>query len=244
MKRVHTAPPQAILVDLDDTIIDLGSAEAAWRAVCESAAQEVDGLDAAALYAAIARIREWFWSDPERHRQGRADLRAASRGIVHQALSSLGHDRPELATIVADTYRDFRNGAIRVFPGAVETLERLRTAGIRLGLVTNGSAAAQRAKIERFNLARHFEHVLIEGEFGCGKPDTRVYVAAMEALRSQPDTTWSVGDNLEWEVAAPQRLGLYTVWVDAARAGLPAEAAVRPDRVIHSLAEIVPRLAR
>jgi putative hydrolase of the HAD superfamily len=236
----NATQPHAILVDLDDTIIDFSSsAEATWRAVCDSAAQEVDGLDATVLFDTIARIREWFWSDPERHRQGRADLRAASRRIVHQALSSLGHDREDLAAIVADTYRDFRNSAIRVFPDAVETLEELRTAGVRLALVTNGAAADQRAKIERFDLARHFEHILIEGEFGCGKPDPRVYRAAMQALRSEPQSTWSVGDNIEWDVAAPQRLGVYAVWIDAARAGVPPRSAVQPQRIIHSLAELL-----
>jgi hypothetical protein len=30
----------------------------------------------------------------------------------------------------------------------------------------------------------------------------------MAALSVEPSETWIVGDNLEWEVAAPQRLGL------------------------------------
>ena len=30
-----------------------------------------------------------------------------------------------------------------------------------------------------------------------------------------------VGDNLEWDVAAPQRLGMSGVWIDARGRGLP-----------------------
>jgi len=237
---VRTVHPKAILLDLDDTIIDFSSsAESAWRAVCEAGAQEVAGLDAEALFTTIAAIREWYWGDPERHRQGRADLRAASTRIVEQALTRLGHDRPQLARAMAETYRDFRAEAIRLFPGAVDALERLRGLGIRLALVTNGTSPDQRAKIERFDLARHFDHILIEGEFGYGKPEPRVYVAAMQALETQPPATWFVGDNLEWDVAAPQRLGLHAVWLDAARAGLPAGTSVQPQRIIHSLAELL-----
>lgn len=44
-----------------------------------------------------------------------------------------------------------------------------------------------------------------------------------------------VGDNLEWEVAVPQRLGLGTVWVDLAGRGVPPDSHVTPDRVIRSL---------
>ena len=230
---------KALLVDLDDTVINYGgSAAPSWRAVCAWAAGEVPGMHADALFAVIDRVRRWYWSDPERHRQGRADLRAASRRIAQQALVEVGHDRPGLALAIAERYRDSRDQAIHLIPGAVDALQRLRARGVRLGMVTNGTGPDQRAKIERFDLARHFDHVLIEGEFGCGKPDIRVYHAAMDALQSDPAETWFVGDNLEWDVAAPQRLGLSAVWVDAARAGLPAGTSVQPRCIIHSLAEL------
>ena len=234
-----TITGQALLVDLDDTIINYGgSAEPSWRAVCAWAMDEVPGVDADVLFAAIDRVRRWYWSDPERHREGRRDLGAASRRIVQQALVEGGRDRPGLAQAMAQRYRDLRDQSIHLIPGAVEALERLRARGVSLGMVTNGTGPDQRAKIERFDLARHFNHILIEGEFGCGKPDASVYRAAMDALWSHLAETWFVGDNLEWDVAAPQRLGLSTVWVDAARVGLPAGTAVQPRCIIHSLAEL------
>jgi putative hydrolase of the HAD superfamily len=159
---------------------------------------------------------------------------------VDEALRSLGLDLPALARNTAHRYRDLREAAARPFPRAIETLEGLRAMGVRLGLITNGNGPGQRAKIERFDLARHFDHILVEGEFGCGKPDETVYLTAMRALESQPHQTWSVGDNLEWDIAAPQRLGLYAIWVDAPGAGLPAAAGVRPDRIVRSIAELLP----
>jgi putative hydrolase of the HAD superfamily len=233
--------PQAIIFDLDDTIIDdSSSVEPAWRSVCEEAAKQVQGLDADALLAALVPARRRFWSDPDRHREGRLDLREATRRIVDDALRSLGFDLPALAKNTAHRYRDLREAAARPFPKAVETLEGLRAMGVRLGLITNGSGAGQRAKIERFDLARHFDHILIEGEFGCGKPDQRVYLTTMSSLGSQPEQTWSVGDRLEWDIAVPQRLGLHTVWVDVSGAGVPVGATVRPDRIIRSIAELLP----
>jgi len=233
--------PQAILFVLDDTIIgDSSSVEPAWRSVCEQAAKEVPDLDPDALFAAIAGVRDQFWSDPDRHREGRADLRATSGRIVRDALLSLGFDLPALAATVAHRYRDLRETAARPFPRAIETLEGLRAMGVRLGLITNGSGPGQRAKIESFDLARHFDHILIEGEFGCGKPDDRVYLTTMRSLGSRPDQTWSVGDNLEWDIAVPQRLSLYTVWVDVSGTGLPTGSEVQPDRIIRSIAELLP----
>jgi len=50
---------------------------------------------------------------------------------------------------------------------------------------------------------------------------------------------WIVGDDLEWEVAAPQRLGLHAIWHDAWGRGLPAGSAVVPDRIIRGLGELL-----
>jgi putative hydrolase of the HAD superfamily len=234
------AAPRAILFDLDDTILDdTSSVEPSWRAVCGDATNQIDGLDGEALLVAIDRTRKWFWRDAARHREGRLDLRAASARIVNEALLSLGLDMPARAKAIADAYRDLREAAVRPFPGALETLERLRENGTRLALITNGSARSQRAKVERFDLESHFDCVLIEGEFGAGKPERRVYEAALRALGSEPRETWSVGDNLEWDVAAPQRLGLYAVWVDHRGAGLPAEAPAAPDRIVRFIRELV-----
>ncbi len=231
--------PHAVLCDLDGTILDdYASMESSWRRVCKEAAERVEGVDADSLFGAIARTREWYWSDAERHRRGRLDLRKASQLVLHKSLVSLGFDLPDLARELAGAYRGLREQGLQIFPGAVDALERMRLAGIRLGLITNGAASVQRAKLERFDLTRLFDHVLIEGEFGVGKPDRQFYVASMEALDARPSEAWCVGDNLEWEVAAPQRLGIYSIWVDPRGTGLPRDNDAVPDRIIRSLSEL------
>jgi putative hydrolase of the HAD superfamily len=146
---------------------------------------------------------------------------------------------PELADRFAHRFSTLRDEISACLPGAIEGLEALRALGIKLALVTNGSAATQRAKIERFGLARLFDHIQIEGEAGFGKPEERAYHHAMAVLGVAAHETWMVGDHLEWEVATPQRLGIRAVWCDGFARGLPADAAVTPDHVIVSLREIV-----
>lgn len=231
--------PKGILLDLDDTILDdSGGVETSWWAICGEAALRQPVLEPRRLYEAISRQRSWFWADAERHRTGRMNLREASRTIVHAALCELGVDAPELAAILADDYRNLRDERLCLIPGAIDAMKRLRTHGARLALITNGSASAQRRKIDRFELARFFDQILIEGEVGIGKPDPRVYQDAVGALGCGPAEAWSVGDNLEWDVTAPQRLGVYAIWVDARGAGLPPGLHTRPDRIIRSIAEL------
>jgi putative hydrolase of the HAD superfamily len=48
-----------------------------------------------------------------------------------------------------------------------------------------------------------------------------------------------VGDHIDFDVGAPQRLGIRGVWVDRAGAGLPAGTQVRPHRIIGELSAML-----
>ena len=232
--------PRAILLDLDDTILAYTvNVDRCWCTVCDRFAAEVPGLTPDQLLAEIDRVRDWYWSDPDRHRRGRLDLERARQELVGMALEALGADRPDLARRIVRDFSALRDEALRPFPGAIETLRRLRQRGVRLALVTNGSSAAQRRKIDRFGLAPLFDLVIIEGELGLGKPDERVYLHASEQLGVPPAEAWMVGDRLDWDVAAPQRLGILAIWVDNTGQGLPPSSPVRPDRIIRSLSELL-----
>jgi putative hydrolase of the HAD superfamily len=231
---------RAVLIDLDDTLLDYsGAAGRCWAEACAAIGGPA-GVDVKTLVPAVDETRRWFWSDPARHARERVQMLGAWTKIAAAALESVGHAPGDLAPAIARDFAARRHAAMALFHDAVPCLERLRAAGARLGLVTNGEAAMQREKIERFDLARFFDALLIEGELGTGKPDLAVYRHALAALGSAPNETCMIGDNLEWDVAAPQRLGLTGIWLDRARGGLPPDHDVRPDRVIHALSDLVP----
>ncbi len=232
--------PKAILLDLDDTILAFsGSADACWQEVCQRFAPQIDSLTPETMFKAIEKSRNWFWQDSERHRRGRLNLLVTRREIVAAALLGLGIESPVLVNQIADTYAHEREEVIQPFPGAIDTLRYLQQQGVRLALLTNGTADEQRGKINKFDLAPFFDCILIEGEFGVGKPDERVYRFALEQLDVKPEETWMIGDNLEWEVAMPQRLGIFGIWVDFADTGLPEFSLVHPDRIIRTLANLI-----
>jgi putative hydrolase of the HAD superfamily len=129
---------------------------------------------------------------------------------------------------------------MQMFPGAHDAIDALKARGVKLALVTNGAGETQRAKIVRFALEHRFDHIQIEGEHGFGKPEERAYIHAMDVLGVTAGDTWMVGDNLEWEVVTPQRLGIFAIWMDAHGQGLPEGSTIKPDRIIHSLTELLP----
>jgi len=93
-----------------------------------------------------------------------------------------------------------------------------------------------RLSLKMFELAHRFHHIQIEGEFGQGKPELAVYRHALERLGVDAADAWMVGDNYEWEVVAPQALGMCGIWYDPFEAGVPSQAAATPSRIIKRLA--------
>jgi len=227
-----------VLFDLDDTLLDYsGRADECWTACCTAVAAP-DGVDPAALAVALEEVRRAFWEDPVRHRLERTDMVGAWTKIAAAALDRCGGARDGLARRMAEDFAARRVAVERLFPDATAALERLRGAGVPLGLVTNGDARLQRDKIARHDLARYFDVIVIEGEFGCGKPDPRVFRHALEALGADARRAWMIGDHLVWDVGGAQGVGARAAWIDRERRGLPPASAARPDRIIHTLDEL------
>ena len=241
--------PLALLVDLDDTIVtDSTSAAANWKAAVDAAAAVVS-FPAVTVLEAIHVERDWFWKDQERHRLGRADLVAARRAIVVAALGRAAIAAPvaETAAVAIVAAYCAQVEAVRsVLPGSIEALTAIRGMGVKLALVTNGSAETQRAKVERFALAPLFDAIVIEGEFGLGKPERAIYAHALSSVGVTAADAWMVGDNIEWDVAAPMRLGMRGIWISPGHqvgggAYTPVADAIMPD--LPALAALLAGLA-
>jgi putative hydrolase of the HAD superfamily len=232
--------PKAILFDLDDTIVtwDVVAGQA-WRETCRIFAEKTKLFETEELLRLISDIRQWYLSDPERHRAGRLNLYDYRRTVVKMALQKLGCDDERIAGEVATSYGNWKEKLMGFFPDAEDTLRKLVSREIKLALLSNGEAKTQRAKIEKFGLYQYFSVCLIEGELGYGKPDPRFYEMALGMLSIAPNQAWMIGDDLERDIAGAQRLGMFSVWHDYDKKGLPEDSRVKPDRIINRISEIL-----
>ena len=236
--------PRAMLIDMDDTILSAyGRPEIAWNKIAAEFAGEFAPLLPQQVAAAVLDSARQFWASADA--EWRLKLAEARQVVVRNGFTALAAaGRPalpiDLALRFADRFTAYREEETFVFPGAHDAIDALKALGVKLALVTNGAADIQRAKVERFALTHRFDHIQIEGEHGFGKPEERAYLHAMQALGVSAPETWMIGDNLEWEIEVPQRLGIYAIWIDAHGEGLPAGTSIKPDRIIRSLTELLP----
>jgi putative hydrolase of the HAD superfamily len=206
------ALPKAILFDLDDTIVTEGDRDAVLLKVAEDLHDQILPNDPATLADRVGTALDAFWSTSPDAKAARLEgstraIHQARERVIGDVLGKLGVAH-NVAHAFAGRFSDVRSQGLRLFDGAHDTIVILRNSGVRLALVANGAADLQRAKLERFSLTPLFDHIQIEGERGYGKPEEIAYLEAMQALGAASSDTWMVGDNLEHEVAVPQRLGL------------------------------------
>ena len=100
---------------------------------------------------------------------------------------------------------------MRLEPTVRTTLEKLKSRGAILGLITDGRSCTQRAKIRALGLDAIFpdENIVISEEFGSEKPSLKNYEFFM---KKYPEADFCyIGDNPKKDFVAPNALGWKTV---------------------------------
>ena len=117
-----------------------------------------------------------------------------------------------VAETLLDDYRSGFPSACVLFPDAAQTLSSLRTSGLKLGLITNGSIRMQSRKLQCLSLAPMFDTILISDAEGISKPDPQIFHRALERLNTNPARSVFVGDHPEVDVAGARAAGMQAIW--------------------------------
>jgi putative hydrolase of the HAD superfamily len=143
------------------------------------------------------------------------------------------------AGLAGDLLIDYRAGfpnACLLFPDVVETLADLRAAGVKLGLITNGSVRMQSRKLECLSLTSTFDTVLISEAEGISKPHPEIFHRALGRLRAEPARSVFVGDHPEVDIVGARAAGMRAVWRRDAAVSRAVEADATIDEVRDLLA--------
>lgn len=98
-------------------------------------------------------------------------------------------------------------------PDTHASLERLRTAGLRLGVVSNSDGRVDEA-LEAAGLRALFDVVVDSQLVGFEKPDPRIFHTALERLGVRAEEALYVGDIYEVDVVGARWAGMDVVLLD------------------------------
>ncbi|MCG7335725.1 HAD family hydrolase [Sporosarcina sp. ACRSM] len=230
---------KTVIFDLDDTLLwDKKSVETAFRKTCERAAQSY-AIDPAALEEAVrAEARELYASydtyaftqmigiNPFEGIWGTFDDEGESfqkmkeimpnyrRDAWTKGLQRLGIDDADLGSELAELFPAERKKSPFIYEETFEVLDRLKD-NYQLVLLTNGSPSLQQTKLTITpEIAPYFEHIIISGAFGKGKPDPAIFQHVLSTCEVSADEAIMVGDNLMTDILGASRVGMRSVWIN------------------------------
>lgn len=178
---------KAAIFDLDDTLY-------AEKAYVKSGYKAV-----AAAFPQIERMQEKLWN---------AFLRGGK--AIDEVLTAENACTEEKKDKCLQIYR-FHTPTIVLYEGVEDMLKRLKNAGVKLGLITDGRSEGQRAKIKALGIENLFDSVIITDELGgvkYRKPCEKAFVLTCERLGVAFADAVYIGDNLRKDFIAPEKLGM------------------------------------
>ena len=131
---------------------------------------------------------------------------------AYDALCEMRNAPP--ARDVRDRIRDAARSVFASNPplasGARETLDVLRSRGIRLALLTKGDHTVQQTRIDKSGIADAFDFIQVVAE---KTPAT--FREIVSTLSGVPERAWSIGNSVTSDIAPAVEAGLHAIWIDA-----------------------------
>jgi 2-haloacid dehalogenase len=212
---------KACVFDAYGTLFDFGSAARACR---DELGADADKLTALWREKQIAYT--WLRAVQNLH----ADFWQVTGEALDFALESLKIEKPGLRDRLMNLYL-----TLEPFPEAADMLKRLKAAGLRMAILSNGSPAMLAPLVRAAKFESYFDAVLSVEEAGVFKPNARVYQLAVDRL-GVPAAAISFQSSNGWDAWAASAFGMKVVWCN--RYGQqPERLPGKPDREIKSLAE-------
>ncbi|MBW2031439.1 MAG: HAD-IA family hydrolase [Deltaproteobacteria bacterium] len=135
------------------------------------------------------------------------------KGIVWDAVTSLC--RPKNFDAYFEELFDFFTTAEawKIYPEVIPTLERLKTKGLELGVISNWDSRLL-PLLNNLKLAHFFSVIAVSALVGSVKPDRGIFRYALGKVGVEPEESLHVGDNLDLDFKGARAGGLHALLLD------------------------------
>lgn len=194
---------KAVIFDLYGTLVDFLTRE-------EYAQNHLDVADA--LGIPVEEIRG-VWNDSI-GRRWEGEFIRYEECLEHICRSTGREAVPERIGEATRIRLDLVRRNLRPKDGAIEALPSLRSAGLRLGLISDCVPEVPRVWPET-GFAGLIDVAIFSPEVGITKPDSRIYMLACERLGVMPEECLYVGDGGSHELTGAQDAGMRPILIKA-----------------------------
>ena len=112
---------------------------------------------------------------------------------------------------IADAYIQELPFDNHLFEGAVEILDYL-ILKYKLHIITNGFEEVQHKKLKNSGIDHYFSTVTTSEEVGVKKPNSKVFLTALNKANSLPNQSFMIGDSLEADILGANNIGMETIF--------------------------------
>ncbi|MBA3779147.1 MAG: HAD-IA family hydrolase [Chloroflexi bacterium] len=231
---VSETAPEVVFLDVGDTLI---RPEPSWAAVY-LAGLRAHGLEVSAedVTAALAANGAEYEADLGPFEASEAASFARIKAIDAPIMARLGHTDVPDALYESIGKAFFQAEAWHIFPDVLPALESLRSAGLRLAVISNWLWNGPEL-LEKLGLASWFEAIVMSARVGYQKPHPQIFERALELMEVRPERAVHVGDSYRADVTGAHGVGIRPVLLDrggtgsedAANAGPVSDLAVIGD---------------
>jgi putative hydrolase of the HAD superfamily len=234
---------RAVLFDVNGTLIDIETdewMEEAYRAIAHYLTYQ--GIDlrrgeVRSLYFEI--VKEQFAASKEIYPE--FDVVAVWREVLRRCATehtrSMGAEKLlPIPLFIAEMQRGISRKRLVAFPQVREILVQLKIR-YRLAIVSDAQSAYALSELRAAGLADLFAPIVISGDYGYRKPDTRLFKAALTELQVSPEEAIFVGNNRFRDVLGARQAGMKTIlFCPNGNAGGSPET--EPDYLLYQYADL------
>lgn len=217
-----------VFLDVDDTLLDFGKAEAA---AIKKTFEHIGITASDELIVRYSEINAAQWRRLEKGEISREQVLVERFNIL---FDELGMRIP--GEMVQKTYEYLLGIGHWFVDGAPELLEALY-GKYKLYIVSNGTANVQDRRLRSAGIGKYFDGIFISECIGFNKPSREFFDTCFAAIKGfEPDKAIIVGDTLSSDILGGINAGIKTCWFNPG--GLPRDPHIPADYEIRSLAEL------
>jgi putative hydrolase of the HAD superfamily len=162
-------------------------------------------------------LKEQKKSSPERYPE--FDAVGIWRRIIDENMTDFTRSLPpeklaQMPLLLAEMYRGISRKKLKLYPHVRSVLTVLQQ-HFPLALVTDAQSAWARGELHKVGLLGFFPHIVVSGDYGYRKPDTRLFHHATYAMGVAPEQTIYIGNDMHRDVYGAREAGMKTVMYDS-----------------------------